>query len=250
MKKNLIITLILLNLGLGCAPGFQPDTLTNTQSSQDPDSLGNLPPSEEDTQLIWERLGQEVTGYVNGGSYDGQLLVEIDPQKQAVLLRLPLPPLFLAPVINKDLQLPGIKMEYQKSDNQYQLVLIIPIQYLIKGAQLDRYGLLPNGDPIPFIPSGEARGFAINFAAKPKYRLHIYFVANAVGAFIETPDWDLPEELGLLPTIGFPINNQAKTKTTGYFAIIPNKGSFASGVYLASRLPRELAAQLDQILRY
>lgn len=250
MKKIIFMTFILLNFGLGCSPGFQPDTLNSKLTSQDPESLGVMPPSEEDAQLIWERLSQEVTGYVSGGSYDGQLLVEIDPQRQAVLLRLPLPPIFLASRVTTDLALPGLRMEYQKNDNQYQLVLVIPIQYLIKGAQLDRYGLLPNGDPIPFIPSGEARGFAINFAAKSKYRLHIYFVANAVGAFIETPDWVLPEELAFLPTIGFPINNQERTKTTGYFAIVPNKGIHASGVYIASRLPRELAAQLDQILRY
>lgn len=249
MKQLILLSLLIFSFGWGCSSGFQPDPL-NQLLSPDPDSLGVLPPSEEDAQLIWESLSQDVTGYVSGGSYDGQLLVEIDPLRQAILLRLPLPPIFLAPLVTKELSLSGLKMEYQKTDNQYQLVLVVPIQYLIKGAQLDRYGLLPNGDPIPFIPSGEARGFAVNFAAQSKYRLHLYFVANAVAAFVETPDWILPEELSFLPTLGFPIYNQARSKTNGYFAIVPNKGVHASGVYIASRLPRELAAQLDQILRY
>jgi hypothetical protein len=103
---------------------------------------------------------------------------------------------------------------------------------------------------MPFMPSGESRGFAINFPQKPKYRLHLYFVANAVGVFIETPDWKLPEELSLIPTIGFPVRNLRQTQINGYFAIVPNKGNYSSGLFVASRIPRELAFQLDQILRY
>lgn len=249
-----VLPLICTILIWSCSSGFQSDgaALTSNITGDSQNSgLGNGTGSVN-TKQIWEKAIEEINGQVSGGAYDSKIAVEVLPEKQSIALVLPLPPIFLAPLTQIQVsQLPGITVEYRRtSEGGYDIAVIIPIQYIIRGAAIGIYDRLPNGDPIPFMPSGESRGFAIEFPQKQNYRLHFYFVANAVGVFIETPDWRLPDELSLIPNIGFPIKNRNQTQINGYFAIIPNKGNFSSGLFVSSRIPRELAFQLDQILRY
>lgn len=244
-----ISKILILLMVAGCSEGFVSSDLGSSDSGRD--SL-TLPDAGGSPEQVWQKAQDEVEGQISGGSYDGQLVVEIDRARQAVILWIPLPPIFLAPLQSPRIDgMPGVTLEYRTDGSgQTRMAAVIPIQYIIKGGNLAPYGFLPNGDAVPFMPSGESRGFAIQFPEKPKYRVHFYFVANAIAVFVETPDWKLPDELSLIPTIGFPIKNRTQTQVNGYFAIIPNKGVHSSGVFVSSRIPRELAFQLDQILRY
>jgi len=247
-----VITLIAL-ISFGCSSGFQTDSspinsaLGNENNSGLGNELGSTSPS-----TVWEKALEELTGLVSGGAYDGNLAVEVLPDRQSLALILPLPPIFLAPLNQTPIpQLSGSSLEYRrKPDGSFDMAVIIPIRHLTRGGSLAPYNRLPNGNPVPFMPSGESRGFAIELPQRSSYKLHFYFVANAVGVFIETPNWRLPEELSALPTIGFPVRNLSQTQVNGYFAIVPNRGNFASGLFISTRIPRELAFQLDQILRY
>lgn len=248
-----ILALTLMATLMSCSAGFQSQ-LSSTElqpgDSTNPGLSDGL--NTPDTQELWSKAQDEINGQVSGGAYDGNTVVEILPDRQSIALVVPLPPIFLAPLVPIEVpQLPGVEVEYrQNGDGTYNLVVIVPIRYVIRGSSLAPYGRLPNGDAIPFMPSGESRGFAVAFAQQPKYRVHFYFVANAVGVFIETPDWKLPDELSAMPTIGFPVRNRNQTQINGYFAIVPNKANHASGLFVSSRIPRELAFELDQILRY
>jgi hypothetical protein len=253
LRSQLFNFIVISFLAAGCSSGFQTDSNVLNPSLEDPSNsgLGN-PGNTLDASLVWQKAQEEIDGQISGGTYDGSSAVEIIPEKQSIALILPLPPIFLAPLAQIQIpQLPGVNIKYRnKPDGGFEMAIIIPLKYIIRGASLAPYGKLPNGDIVPFMPSGESRGFAVDFPQKPKYRLHFYFVANAVGAFIETPDWRLPEEFSLIPTIGFPVRNPSQTQINGYFAVVPNKGNFSSGLFVSSRIPRKLAFQLDQILRY
>jgi len=248
-----VIQIIFIVTLWSCSSSFLAGTDLPSQPLGDQQNSGLENGSgTQNSELIWEKAIDEINGQISGGAYDGNIAIEVLPTRQSIALILPLPPIFLAPLTPIQVsQLPGITVEYrQKSEGGYDIAVIIPVQHIIRGGALSTYSRLPNGDPVPFMPSGESRGFAIEFPQKQTYRLHFYFVANAVAVFVETPDWKLPDELSLIPTIGFPIKNRTQTQINGYFAIIPNKGNFSSGLFVSSRIPRELAFQLDQILRY
>ncbi len=255
-KKQLITPVVLLIsvFYMGCSDKFQSTTSAD-QSSNDQFSNPNpTSPSDITEDSAWNKAVQQVSGSVAGGTYDGASVIEVDRINQSFNFIIPLPPLFINTSNAWEItdRLPGVKIDFRKPDLLTQeMVISIPVKYFTLGAgQLDLFGKLPNGDPIPFMPAGESRGFSINFPDNQKHRLHFYIVASSIGVFVETPEWSFPEELALLPTLGFPVKNSSGTQINGYLAIVPNKGSFASGIFLSSRIPKDVAYEMDQILRY
>jgi hypothetical protein len=232
------------------------------QDQQTDTPKGGLDQNPPPHRTIWSRAEIELQGLVSGGTYDGTTVMEVLPERQSLALILPLPPIFLAPLQTLHVpMLPGLSIEYFKKISSHlsiekettHIALIVPFKYLVNGghlASLSPHTRLPNGSPIPFLPSGESRGFVVQLPQKSSYKVHFYFVANAMAVFVETPDWRLPEELSLIPTIGFPVRNKNQTQINGYFGIVPNKNQFSSGLFLSTRIPKDLAFQIDQILKY
>jgi hypothetical protein len=226
-----------------CQGGFQ------NQSSESIDgNEGALaqptPPGSGSVSGILQQNKTTLDGRVDGGQYDQKLVVEVLPEQQAIALILPLPPGFYLGSFPLP-PLRGIEIVPSQSVTQPELKILIPIRYLIKGSELGRYDRLPNGDPLPGMPAGETRGFSLSMREQSDHRIHVYFVASAVAVFVETPRFQYPEEIKpFLPALSFPVRNQS------HFALVPDKGAYASGVFVASRLPPGLAYELDQILRY
>lgn len=237
---------------MACGSGFQSQENSSAAAGTGGDNISLGDGSQVTTEKAWNMVQSGVDGTVEGGTNSGSLVIQIDKARQSVILILPLPPIFLLPISGMSIpELPGASVEMvDQPDGSKAMGVVIPLKYIVKGGTFGDYGKLPNGDNVPFIPVGEARGFAISFPQKPSYRLHIYFAVNAAAVFIETPDWKFPDELALLPTMGFPVKNEEKTQVVGYFAIVPNRGSFASGVYVAARIPRQLAIVIDELIRY
>ncbi|MCS6838180.1 MAG: hypothetical protein NZ480_04970 [Bdellovibrionaceae bacterium] len=249
------LTLTTILLIMSCQQGgFQLQSTSLSQNGvEGPNPLDQMPSDQEQNSPLetWNKAKMEIPGSVDGGTYDGHLAIELNPESQTINVIVPLPPIFFIPSQLPSPQLPDIKLSLRREKGLVFLVATIPLRYLVKGAQLAEFGKLPNGDPVPYMPAGETRGFSIHFAERPNYRLHFYFVATAVGVFVETPEWKFPEEIGqVLPYIGFPIKNESKTRVVGYLALVPNRGNFASGVFVSSRIPIQLARELDKILRY
>lgn len=246
--------LLLSSLLMACGNGFEAESPSASVPNTGLENGGG--PGEQNPpanpEKAWTQVSDNVNGRVDGGTNSGALVVQVDRQRQALVLILPLPPIFLLPISGMSIpELPGASMEMMpQSDGSMAMGVVIPLKYIIKGAQFSEYGRLPNGDSIPFIPVGEARGFALSFPQKPSYRLHLYLAVNAAAVFVETPDWKLPSELSILPTLGFPVKNQNGTQVNGYFAIVPNRGTHASGVYVASRIPRQIAILIDELVRF
>lgn len=200
----------------------------------------------------WQAIQQKAEGRVEGSSFDGQLLIQIDAANQALIFFLPIPfPSLLVPISSFDIpQLPGATVfQVTGADGSASIAVRMPLKYMIKGANLAPYNTLPNGDLLPFMPVGENRGFAIAFPQTPDVKLNLYVSANAAAAFIEIPALKLPDEW-LRFTLGFNIKNSTQTQVVGHMAFVPNKGVYPAGVFVASRLPRELAIVIDELLRY
>lgn len=247
--QRILMLLATLLFVAGCNKGIQvADGSLSSEQGQGSQG-GNYPTTPGNN---WESIKQKADGKVDGGSFDGQLLIQIDPTTQSLIFFLPIPfPSLLVPIASFDIpQLPGASV-YQVTDasGATSIAVRMPLKYMIKGATLAPYNTLPNGDPLPRMPVGENRGFAIAFPQTPDIKLNLYVSANAAAAFIEIPALQLPDEW-LRLTLGFPIKNATGTQEVGYLAFVPNKATFPSGVYVASRLPRELAIVIDELLRY
>jgi hypothetical protein len=215
--------------------------------------VGVTPTPGTDTARTWSNIKAKTEGAVAGSSYDGQLLIQIDTTNQAFIFYLPIPfaSSLVLPVQSFDIPtLPGLTVfQVTNSNGDSQMAVRVPLKYLRKGAALDPYNLLPNGDPLPYMPAGENRGFALSFPENPDMKLHFYLTANAAAVFIEIPALKFPDEW-LRFTLGFPMRNQAGTQTVGYLAFVPNKGLANSGVFVSGRIPTEAAVLIDQVLRY
>ena len=87
-------------------------------------------------------------------------------------------------------------------------------------------------------------GFAIQFPQMQNYQIHLYVGVNVAAAFVELPDIGFP--------IGFitPVKNAAKTKVIGAVGYVVPKNNFDGGVYLAAKLPAELARTIGELIRW
>ncbi|MBX2994005.1 MAG: hypothetical protein KF681_04270 [Bdellovibrionaceae bacterium] len=257
--KTALIALSTLSL-MACGKGFQAtsDGLSSGSNgslgSGDSTGTGGGGTTGPTVDQQWQSVKTQQDGTVDGATpYKGSLLIQIDKARQAVVLIMPLPSVFLLPMISSMPipEMPGASVEMvTRSDGSMAMGVVVPLHYLVKGSSFSNYATLPNGEPLPGMPVGEARGFAISFPQKPSYRLHVYMAVNAAAVFVETPDFKLPAEVSLIPTIAFPIKNAAKTQVVGYFAVVPNRGSFNSGVFVSSRLPASVAIMIDELLQY
>ena len=263
--KTLILATMTLSL-MACGKSFQT-TSGDLSSVSANTGLGTVTPGTGDggtntSQGTWNDASNGANGQTDDTVSDPLFsvapatpVIQVLPDQQAIELVLPMPTTFNLPfqIVSMPIpQLPGASIQQvTQADGSNAIGVIVPLKYLLKGTTLSAYGALPNGDPIPFIPAGEARGFAIDLPQKAHYRLHLYFAASAAAAFIETPDLKIPDQYsGFIPTIGFPVKNQAKTAIVGYLAFVPNRLTYSSGIYVASKIPNSVAILMDNLLRY
>ncbi|MFN7730155.1 MAG: hypothetical protein ACK5P7_13430 [Bdellovibrio sp.] len=253
--KSALLVLSALSL-MACGKGFQ--ATSDAVNSGGNSGLGGGGSNDgvvtgPTVDQKWQSVKSGTEGAIDGTTpYKGSLAIQIDKARQAIVLILPLPSMFLLPISSMPIpEMPGASVEMvTRSDGSVAMGVVIPLQYLLKGASFANYARLPNGEPLPGIPVGESRGFALSFPQKPSYKLHLYLAVNAAAVFIETPDFKLPSELTFLPTVSFPIKNSARTQIVGYFAVVPNRGTFNSGVYVSSRLPTQIAILIDELLQF
>lgn len=253
--STLIVASLSLALGVSCSKGFSPmdlESSTSVDGQSDDQGAGSGGAVRPPNDRSWDDIRNKTDGAVDGWKYDGQFVIQVDAENQALVLILPLPSIFLMPVTEMPLpELPGaILFPATQPDGTSAMAVRIPLKYIIKGSSLAPYNRLPNGDALPFMPAGENRGFAIAFPQNAKYRMHLYITANAAAVFVETPDFKLPDQWAILPSLGFPVRNQDRTQVVGYFAVVANRGMHSSGVYVASRIPTSVAIMIDEILRY
>lgn len=219
-----------------CTGGFQPSALTASNSSQNTET-GTSPAQPS----AYDQLDME--GYVSGGSYDNNFAVKLDKANNALIINLPIP---AGPFSNLYVDIPdlsGAKIKsYYDSNNKPQVALSIPLKYVLRGVTTLPAAKLPNGNPLPAMPSGEAPSLAFGLNQNSENKVYLYIGVNAVGLYLENSY--IPEYLGMT----FPIKNKAQTQILGYFTIVPKSGNFSGGLFTSFPLPNEVAKIIDDHL--
>lgn len=214
------------------------DTSSNSSSSADP-NRGQSDGSGGDTANS-NRLS-ELNAFIDGSSYDKLQSISVNVATKELIFRVPLSMnVFITSTRGQFANYPDISFitEYDSSGTAY-LTLHIPMKYILRGVTSGNPSRLPNGDPLPMIPSGELPELALDINSQNKVKLHLYIAADFMGIYVESP---------FNPYIGltFPIKNSSKTKILGYFSTIPAKNSYQGGFFLSFLLPPELINVLSQ----
>lgn len=272
MIKSLVLAVTTLSL-MACGGGFKDGdsavSKTVADDSNNNNDIGDTPggnngsgnSNNPDLQKAWTEVadGTEAkTASATGTSGlfmpTGTFVVRIDKARQGLQFIIPIPASFNIPIVAMPIpSIPGGMIEQVfQPDGSKAMGVLIPLSYMLKDSSFGDYGTLPNGSPVPFLPFGKVHGFALSFPQNPNYRLHLYMAVNGAAVFIETPHWQIPSQVnGIpIPTIGFPLYNKNKTQQVAFFAVVPNQGVYSSGIYIASRIPDQMAALIDDLIRF
>ncbi len=241
-NHNLVLSFatsaLCLTLMSGCSSQFSPGSGSSQQSSSSTDNGSSgggvvTPPSE------FAKL--DAKGVVDGGTYDGNWAFDLDKANNALLVNLPIP---AAPGLQLNMELPslpGAKIKtYQDSNGKNQVVVSVPLKYIVKGVNFLPATRLPSGDALPMMPSGEAASLGVSLGTNQN--VHLYVGVNAVGLFVESSY--IPEYISLTT----PIKNQAGTRILGYFTIVPKKTDYKGGLFVAFPIPNDIARIIDEHL--
>lgn len=195
----------------------------------------------------WEKVN--LNGQASGGTHNGSLVIYIDKQNQSVIFALPIP--VLIPIFT-EIPIPDLEgaalTTHTNSNGATSLAVRIPLKYLVKGGVFMPNERLPNGDRLPYVPSGELPGFAIQFPQMPSYRIHLYIGTSVAAVFAELPKLGIPY-FGVSHWV-VPVQNTANSQVIGAVGYVFPKNQYPGGAYLAAQLPRELAILIDELIRY
>lgn len=240
LSKNLpslLAGLSLMGVLGACSPGFQSvglDSLDQGSSGVDTGS-GTPPPTTPQQPSAYDKL--DMKGVVDGGTYGGSWAFDLDKANNALLVNLPIP---ANPILDINVNipsLPGAALKTYASGGQTNVVVSIPLQYIVKGVNFLPSAKLPNGQDLPRMPSGEAASVGVSLGANQN--VHLYIGVNAVGLFVESSY--IPEYLGFT----VPIKNETKTRILGYFTLVPKVGNSKGGLFVALPIPNDIAKILD-----
>ena len=239
--KKIISTLFFASLLMACGKtGFNPLEATALPGTNDGQGGGG---SGDSPLPSWDKV--DMDGFPSSGAHKGKLVVFVDKINQSLLLVLPIP--VIIPNISQ-ITFPNLDgaylTTYKADDGSESLAINVPLRHVIKGGAFAGNERLPNGDPLPFVPSGELPGFAIDLPQMKNYRVHVYVGTNVAAAFVELPDLHLP--------IGgtLPVRNSTKTKIIGAIGYVLPKAAYNGGLYLAAQIPDEMAAVIDDLIRW
>lgn len=132
------------------------------------------------------------------------------------------------------------------ANGRMKFAVRIPAKYILKGAAFLPATKLPNGDALPAMPAGygELPSLALSFPQNSNTQITVYIGVNAVGLFVT-----LPEKLAIPLGFQLPIKNSDKSKTLGFMTYVPQKGTYAPGLFLSTLIPPSMARILEDHLR-
>lgn len=188
----------------------------------------------------------DVTGKISEGAYSGLEVISINHENQTLVMSIPTP-LPFGKAIKKPLKDDNLEDAYielkQYAPNKWLVQVVIPLKNLVSGKfdPLPSTGLLPTGQPLPGVISGEIPGFAVKWDDGDDKELFLYIGSGMVGIFVPTHNFD--------PFIHLDIPIEDKRKNlVGWFSTIPETNQYYGGFYMSHLLPSELAKWIDNNL--
>lgn len=212
---------------------------SNCGSNGGNNSNGTAPGSEWGDLSMNGKIGQ-------GGPFSGVQVISIDKTTKELVLGLPMPanPYLDGATIDFPIpELPGAHVALEPiATGGSTLVLRVPLKDLIKGVDLGDPQKLPNGDPLPAVPSGSLPEVAVQLTNLGKdIKATIYAGVNQLGVFVNTP-------FNPYIRMTLPIRNEDGTKTWGYFSSIPAKLNNDGGFFISVHIPDDIARIIDDNL--
>lgn len=192
----------------------------------------------------------DMKGYADGGTYSGVKTVDLDKTTGELVISLPLGIDSSIMIGNVTVpQLPGVTLSMTiGADGRTYLVGRVPLRYILRSVNVGTIpaNRLPNGDLLPAMPAGEYPNLAlaVNTNTGEIRKIYIYLGLDSIGVYVESK-WLDCSALPVCMSVTVPVKNAAKTKILGYLTLVPAKNSFQGGFFLATRLPAEIAAILD-----
>lgn len=183
----------------------------------------------------------ELSGIVGGGSYEDLTVLNLDKTQGRFSFKLPINVALAEAIYQTSLTkllIETTKVQTSKSDVSVQL----PLQYLYADmSKLPRKGL-PNGNALPMMPESQLP--SLSLALSSTEAVHLYFGSGAFGYFLESTS--IPSSVQMTA----PILNTARTRTIGYFTVIPKSGSYSGGLFISLILPSDIGITIQEYLEY
>lgn len=239
--KPILLLVMSLNLITACGQQFSPaeDPVVKAGTGNNNGGSGGGGTGGGTGNDELENL--DLTGEVDGGTFDKIQTIHLDKDKGELILHFPLGFGLPFEITSSEVSdLPGVKVgTLIDDDGNGYLVLHLPLKYILRKVSLANEDTLPNGDPLPKMPSDGLPVVALSTKSSDHNRAYAYLGVEAMGIFIET---------SFNPKIGwsYPIKNKTKTAIVGYITSVPAKNNFKGGFFLSVRLPKQMAAILDK----
>lgn len=232
-----------------CGPGFKMDPTAacgaDVQCISGGGNTGpgdNTPPPPDNSGSGGK--GATFEGEISEGIFEKTKAVDLDKETKMLKIKLPMmanPYLWGTTAELPIKEIPGAKLTVETAeDGTTSVVLHIPLAALIKGINFPPAAKLPNGDPLPGVPSGELPSLAVQLNATRKINATVYLSKQVVGIYVNTP-------FDPLVPFKFPIKSK-DGKTIGYFFAVPAKKGTTpvdGGFFLTTQLPDDLSRFLD-----
>jgi hypothetical protein len=189
----------------------------------------------------------QLNAAVSGGQYNNQHVISLDTANSQLVVTLPMP---INPGISTGVQaslpiaqLPGASLGFQNlAPLGVSAVLKIPLRDIVHGLQTAAPQALPNGDPIPAVPSGELPAIAVQLSnigsiGSTPITATIYMLETYIAIYVNSP-------VNPFISLTLPINESGKT--VGYFSTVPAKSNTVQGGFFISfQLPADVSRWID-----
>lgn len=253
MKKfttSLALLLAVVTLTNCGSKGFESSSSTGAGSSTN-DQLGggNVGGGGGGTNTPAPIDNVDLQGKVDGNDsqFGGALSFDFDKQRGEFIVMIPMPSgVFLTPTGSFS-KYPDITFSpIIDATGKMKFAVRIPVKYIIKGMSTLPASRLPNGDPLPAMPSGygELPSLGLSFPQHNNTQVSLYVGVNAIGLYVT-----LPTNAALPIGFTMPIRNKDKSKTFGYLTYVPAKMSYAPGLFVSAIIPPAVSRVLEDYFK-
>jgi hypothetical protein len=249
MKTSSMVAMLCASASMslvGCGSAFQSGNAGVAASSlSGGNTVSGTTPAPAPGSTDWQKLS--MNGKLSTGRFSGMQVVTIDKVTKELVLSLPMPanPYLDGVMVDFPLaQLPGAHVHLDAlPSGGSALSLRVPLAALLKGVAIGDPARLPNGDPLPAIPSGQMPSAAVSLSniAGKNINATIYMAVATIGIFVNTP-------FNPLFSLSVPIRSEDKTQTWGYLTLVPAKTGHDGGFFISVQIPNDIAIIIDNNL--
>jgi len=225
-----------------CVPEPTPPTGGDDNGSQPEPIQSNPPQSWEDVNFIGDIEVEDSSSplsFLNGGNF------YIDVNTKKMILSFPMGRLLMGlpiTISGKIKELAGAYIEIGTNffTGKTEFRIQMPLEFIVGDGPQFSVRSLPNGDPLPMVPSGSLPSIKINkvLGSTP---LYLYLGSGVIAAYIES---------SLAPNIAMtmPIPPDLSKTPIGVLATVPKQTDFKGGFYISINLPPSFADAIETLL--